>query len=108
MGPRSFLSNQVQVCVQGSGDVFLPPGAPYKHLDLYVQGSGDIDSSSHNVIVESLTARVQGSGDIKGIYAARQASLTAQGSGDIRVAADSRASVSERVMGSGDIRVRRC
>lgn len=87
-----------EVVVQGSGDA-LVQGVDQEQLSLYVRGSGDIRVDGK---VQSLRARVQGSGNMKlRRLVAHTADLAIQGSGDIKAHVSS--SVSAQVLGSGDI-----
>ena len=91
-----------QLTVQGSGDVRIVE--VNGTVMAQAQGSGDIEIERGSM--PSLTAIVQGSGDINVGGSATSASLTVMGSGGIRVAHVQQRPM-ESVMGSGGIRVRR-
>lgn len=91
-----------RLTVQGSGDVHI--NEVNGTVMAQAQGSGDIEINRGSM--PSLTATIQGSGNIKVGGSATTASLTIMGSGDIRVAHVLQRPM-ESVMGSGNIRVRR-
>jgi hypothetical protein len=87
--------------VQGSGDILFKTIIKTDKLDLYVQGSGDINGTG--IICNELRSTVQGSGDIaiKGIKC-QNIEAGIQGSGDILYEGEAN-SVTLKTQGSGDI-----
>lgn len=93
------------VTLIGSGDIVAKEQVKATKLDLFLQGSGDIDFNS--IASSMITAKLQGSGDIK-INKAKvtnDANITLQGSGDFKIGEISCAKSEVSLMGSGDFEI---
>jgi hypothetical protein len=107
MEDTSMLYPMINIKIQGSGKVLIPPiSSIYKNLDIVIQGSGTVSSSTSNsIITESLKTKIQGSGKVNKIHCTRKVFAKIQGNGIIEITADKNTTISKTVMGLGSINI---
>ena len=91
-----------RVHLQGSGDVSSADAFEAEVIDLAVQGSGDIKM---NFTAKQIVATVQGSGDITLQGSTSELTCTIQGSGDVKAADLKTDRTKATITGSGDVSV---
>ncbi|MEO6520706.1 MAG: head GIN domain-containing protein [Mucilaginibacter sp.] len=113
---NGLTTNNIKIRLSGSGDIFGKLNV--KSLELGVSGSGDVklngkadvvnatvsgsgDFSGRDLLTQSTTIRVSGSGDAT-VYASDKIDASVSGSGDIRYGGSPK-HVSTATHGSGDI-----
>lgn len=90
------------VTLIGSGDIVAKEQVKATKLDLFLQGSGDIDFNS--IASSMITAKLQGSGDFKiGEISCAKSEVSLIGSGDFEIGEVSCTKLDVSLMGSGDI-----
>jgi len=86
--------------INGSGKILVPDTFQVEHIDLAVNGSGDIKGS---FVAARIRSVIRGSGDMVLRGSANDHEITIHGSGDVDAAALPCNSTAVKVNGSGDV-----